>query len=263
MVLSVHGGPWARDNWGFDPSHQWLADRGYAVLSVNYRGSTGFGKRFVNASNREWGGKMHDDLMDAVKWAVDNGYAMQDKVAIMGGSYGGYATLVGMTFTPDAFACGVNIVGVSNLKTFLATIPPYWESSRALWRTRMGEETTPEGQKFLESRSPLSFVDRIKKPLLIAHGKNDPRVKESESQQIVRTMQSKNLPVTYVFYEDEGHGFARPENDLSFCAVAEHFLAEHLGGRAEPVGDDFKGSSIAVPVGAEHVKGLKEALEQK
>jgi dipeptidyl aminopeptidase/acylaminoacyl peptidase len=206
---------------------------------------------------------MHDDLIDAVNWAVDKGYAQKDKVAIMGGSYGGYATLAGMTFTPDVFACGVDIVGLSNLRTFLATIPPYWESGRAMWRTRMGDETTPEGLKFLESRSPLTFVDRIARPLLIGHGKNDPRVKESESQQIVKTMQSKKLPVTYVFYEDEGHGFGRPENRLSFNAVAEQFLAEHLGGRAEPVGNDFKGSSIAVPVGAENVKGLQEALSAK
>jgi dipeptidyl aminopeptidase/acylaminoacyl peptidase len=260
MVLFVHGGPWSRDSWGLNSTHQWLANRGYAVLSVNYRGSTGFGKKFVNAANLEWGGKMHDDLIDAVKWAIDKGYAQKDKVAIMGGSYGGYATLVGMTFTPDVFACGVDIVGISNLKTFMATIPPYWESGRVMWRTRMGDESTPEGQRLLESRSPITFVDKIKRPLLIGHGKNDPRVKEAESQQIVKTMHAKKLPVTYVLYEDEGHGFGRPENRLSFNAVAEQFLAEHLGGSAQPVGDDFKGSSIAVPVGAENVKGLKTAL---
>jgi dipeptidyl aminopeptidase/acylaminoacyl peptidase len=261
MVLFVHGGPWARDQWGLNSTHQWLANRGYAVLSVNYRGSTGFGKSFVNASNRQWGGKMHDDLIDAVKWAVDNGYADKDRVAIMGGSYGGYATLVGMTFTPDAFACGVDIVGPSNLTTFLATIPPYWESGRSLWRTRMGDESTPEGLKFLESRSPLSFVDRIKKPLLIGHGKNDPRVKESESAQIVKTMQDKKLPVTYVYYADEGHGFGRPQNRLSFNAVAEQFLAQHLGGRAEPVGNDFEGSTIEIKAGAENVNGLAQAVK--
>ena len=261
MVLFVHGGPWARDQWGLNSTHQWLANRGYAVVSVNYRGSTGFGKSFVNASNRQWGAKMHDDLIDAVKWAVDNGYADANKVAIMGGSYGGYATLVGMTFTPDVFACGVDIVGPSDLKTFLATIPPYWESGRALWRTRMGDESTPEGLKFLQSRSPLTFVDRIKRPLLIGHGKNDPRVKEAESAQIVKTMQDKKLPVTYVYYADEGHGFARPENRLSFNAVAEQFLAEHLGGRAEPVGNDLEGSTIEIKAGAENVKGLAQAIK--
>ena len=263
MVLFVHGGPWSRDSWGLNSTHQWLANRGYAVLSVNYRGSTGFGKKFVNASNREWGGKMHDDLIDAVNWAVEKRYAQKDKVAIMGGSYGGYATLVGVTMTPDVFACGVNIVGLSNLLTFLKTIPPYWESGRAMWYARMGDETTEEGRKLLEERSPLTHVDKIKKPLLIGHGANDPRVKQSESDQIVKTMQEKGLPVTYVLYPDEGHGFGRPENRLSFNAVAEQFLARHLGGRAEPVGKDFEGSTIEVKAGAEHVKGLEESLVRK
>jgi dipeptidyl aminopeptidase/acylaminoacyl peptidase len=262
MVLLVHGGPFARDEWEFNAAYQWLANRGYAVLSVNYRGSTGFGKAFVNASNREWGGRMHDDLIDAVNWAVDLGYANKDKVAIMGGSYGGYATLVGMTFTPDVFACGVDMVGPSDLTTFLATIPPYWESGRAMWRTRVGDESTPEGLKLLQSRSPITFVDRIKRPLLIAHGKNDPRVKEAESGQIVKTMRDKKLPVTYVYFSDEGHGFARPENKLSFYAVTEQFLAEHLGGRSEPIADDFQGSTIEVKAGAENVKGLAEALKR-
>ena len=152
----------------------------------------------------------------------------------MGGSYGGYATLVGLTFTPDTFACGVDIVGPSNLSTLLQSIPPYWESGRALWRIRMGDESTPEGLKLLEARSPLTRVDRIERPLLIGHGKNDPRVKETESAQIVKTMQDKKLPVTYVYYSDEGHGFARPENRLKFFAAAEAFLARHLGGAAEP-----------------------------
>jgi dipeptidyl aminopeptidase/acylaminoacyl peptidase len=206
---------------------------------------------------------MHDDLIDAVNWAVKQGYADKDKVAIMGGSYGGYATLVGVTMTPDVFACGVNIVGLSNLLTFLKTIPPYWESGRAMWYARMGDETTEEGRKLLEERSPLTHVDKIKKPLLIGHGANDPRVKQSESDQIVKTMQEKGLPVTYVLYPDEGHGFGRPENRLSFNAVAEQFLARHLGGRAEPVGKDFEGSTIEVKAGAEHVKGLEEALVRK
>ncbi|TKD05198.1 alpha/beta hydrolase family protein [Polyangium fumosum] len=263
MVLLVHGGPWARDTWGLNGMHQWLANRGYAVLSVNYRGSTGFGKKFLNAGNNEWAGKMHDDLIDAVKWAVDGKVADGAKVAIMGGSYGGYATLVGLTFTPDQFACGVDIVGPSNLKTLLATIPPYWAPMVATFHKRMGDPGTPEGTKLLEERSPLSHVGKIKKPLLIGQGANDPRVKQAESDQIVKAMQAKNIPVTYVLYPDEGHGFARPENRMSFNAVAETFLAQCLGGPVEPVGDDFKGSSLQVPAGVEQVYGISEALPKK
>jgi len=258
MVLGVHGGPWARDSWGYNSAHQWLSNRGYAVLNVNYRGSTGFGKSFINAGNREWAGKMHDDLIDAVRWAVAEGIADEDKVAIMGGSYGGYATLVGMTFTPEVFACGVDIVGPSNIQTLLETIPPYWAPVINVFTTRVGDHRTEEGREFLASRSPLTHVDRIRKPLLIGQGANDPRVKQSESDQIVKAMQDKNIPVTYVLYSDEGHGFARPENRLSFNAVADIFLAEHLGGRFEPIGNDFEGSSIEVPTGAEYVPTLKE-----
>nr|WP_235880142.1 S9 family peptidase [Polyangium aurulentum] len=262
MVLLVHGGPWGRDTWGLNSMHQWLANRGYAVLSVNFRGSTGLGKKFVNAGNKEWAGKMHDDLLDAVKWAVDQKVADASKVAIMGGSYGGYATLVGLTFTPEQFACGVDIVGPSNLKTLLSTIPPYWAPMLDTFKTRVGDPTTPEGEKLLASRSPLSFADRIKRPLLIGQGANDPRVKQAESDQIVKAMQAKGIPVTYVLYSDEGHGFARPENRLSFNAVAETFLAQCLGGPYEPVGDDFKGSTIAVPAGAEQIHGLRDVLKK-
>jgi dipeptidyl aminopeptidase/acylaminoacyl peptidase len=261
MMLWVHGGPWARDSWGYDPYHQWLANRGYGVLSVNYRGSTGFGKDFTNAGNREWAGKMHDDLIDAVRWAVEGKIADEEKVAIGGGSYGGYATLVGLTFTPEVFACGVDIVGPSNLQTLLETIPPYWAPALTLFTTRVGDHRTEEGRKFLASRSPLTYVDRIRKPLLIGQGANDPRVKQSEADQIVEAMQERDIPVTYVLYPDEGHGFARPENRLSFNAVADLFLAEHLGGRSEPIGDDFEGSSITVPTGAEQIPALKEALD--
>ncbi len=260
LVLTVHGGPWARDSWGLDPEHQWLANRGYAVLSVNFRGSTGFGKQFVNAGNREWAGKMHDDLLDAVEWAVREGIARRDKVCIMGGSYGGYAALVGLTFTPTAFACGVDIVGPSNLLTLLNTIPPYWEPGIAQFTSRVGDHRTEEGRRFLDSRSPLSFVDRIRRPLLIGQGANDPRVKQSESDQIVSAMQRKGIPVTYVVYPDEGHGFVRPENRLSFNAVVEAYLSQHLGGRFQPVGNDFRGSSITVPRGADEVPGLAAAL---
>jgi dipeptidyl aminopeptidase/acylaminoacyl peptidase len=260
MVLFVHGGPWARDSWGYHSYHQWLSNRGYAVLSVNYRGSTGFGKDFINAGNLEWAAKMHDDLIDAVNWTIEQGVADKDKIAIMGGSYGGYATLVGLTFTPDVFACGVDIVGPSNLRTLLETIPPYWAPMLTMFTTRVGDHRTEEGKKLLESRSPLNFVDNIKKPLLIGQGANDPRVKQTEADQIVEAMQSKNIPVTYVLYPDEGHGFARPENRLSFNAVTDVFLAAYLGGRSEPIGDDFENSSISVPAGKDHIPELKAAL---
>ena len=260
MVLLVHGGPWARDAYGYSSYDQWLANRGYAVLSVNFRGSTGFGKDFTNAGDGEWAGKMHDDLIDAVQWAVAEGVTTQDKVAIMGGSYGGYATLVGLTFTPDTFACGVDIVGPANLNTLLSTVPPYWASFYKQLVRRMGDPETEEGKAWLTERSPLTRVDAIKKPLLIGQGANDPRVKQDESDQIVNAMTAKDIPVTYVLFPDEGHGFARPENNKAFNAVAEGFLAQCLGGRAQPIGGDFAGSSITVPTGAEGVPGLAEAL---
>jgi len=260
MVLNVHGGPWARDNFGFDPEHQWLANRGYAVLSVNFRASTGFGKAFVNAGDREWAGRMHDDLLDAVDWAVREKITTPDKVAIYGGSYGGYATLVGLTFTPERFACGVDIVGPSNLETLLASIPPYWKSFFEELARRVGDPRTEEGRALLKDRSPLWRTDQIRRPLLIAQGANDPRVKQPESDQIVAAMKAKNLPVTYVLYPDEGHGFARPQNRTSFYAISEAFLSTCLGGRFEPVGNDFAGSSLQVPEGARNVPGLAEAL---
>jgi dipeptidyl aminopeptidase/acylaminoacyl peptidase len=264
MVLFVHGGPWGRDNFGYNSYHQWLANRGYAVLSVNYRASTGFGKSFVSAGDLQWGRKMHDDLLDAVDWAVKQGITTPDKVAIMGGSYGGYATLAGLTMTPDTFACGVDIVGPSNLITLLKSIPPYWASFRAQFTSRMGNPDTTDGRKMLAERSPLTYADKISKPLLIGQGKNDPRVNVNESEQIVKAMQAKNIPVTYVLYPDEGHGFRRPENNTSFNAVAEDFLANKcLGGRVEPIGSDFAGSTITVPVGADLLPGLNEALSAK
>ncbi|MEN1925421.1 S9 family peptidase [Luteimonas qiangzhengi] len=260
MVLLVHGGPWARDYYGYSGYDQWLANRGYAVLSVNFRGSTGFGKDFTNAGDGEWGKKMHDDLIDAVQWAVTEGVTTEDKVAIMGGSYGGYATLAGLTFTPDTFACGVDIVGPSNLNTLLETVPPYWASFFEQLARRMGDPRTEEGRTWLTERSPLTHVDNISKPLLIGQGANDPRVKQAESDQIVDAMTGKDIPVTYVLFPDEGHGFARPENNMAFNAVAEGFLGQCLGGRAEPIGD-LTGSSIQVPAGADIVPGLAEALE--
>lgn len=260
MVLLVHGGPWARDQWGYNGYHQWLANRGYAVLSVNFRGSTGFGKDFVNAGNLEWAGKMHNDLIDAVDWAVNNKIASKDKVAIMGGSYGGYATLVGLTFTPETFACGVDIVGPSNIITLLNTIPPYWLPMVEQFSKRVGDHRTEEGRRFLADRSPITRVNQIKRPLLIGQGANDPRVKQSESDQIVRAMQTMKIPVTYVLFPDEGHGFARPVNNMAFNAIVEGFLSQHLGGRAEAISDDLRGSTVQVPAGADAIPGLKEAL---
>jgi dipeptidyl aminopeptidase/acylaminoacyl peptidase len=261
MVLVVHGGPWGRDNWGYDTEHQLLANRGYAVLSVNFRGSTGLGKNFTNAGNKEWAGKMHDDLIDAVDWAVSEKIADPARVAIMGGSYGGYATLVGLTFTPEKFACGVDIVGPSNLITLLSTIPPYWAPMLQMFKDRVGDPTTDEGKKLLNDRSPLNLVEKIARPLLIGQGANDPRVKQSEADQIVRAMSEKHIPLTYILFPDEGHGFARPENNLAFYAVAEAFLAKQLGGRYEPIGNDFAGSTITSPQGSDQVPGLAEALK--
>ena len=259
LVLNVHGGPWARDAYGFDAEHQWLANRGYAVLSVNYRGSTGFGKQFINAGNLEWAAKMHDDLLDAIDYAVREKITTADSVAIYGGSYGGYATLVGLTFTPDRFACGVDIVGPSNLATLLGSIPPYWKAFFEQLAQRVGDPRTEAGRKLLAERSPLTRVAAIAKPLLIMQGANDPRVKQAESDQIVAAMQAKKLPVTYGLVPDEGHGFARPENRTAAYAVSEGFLSQCLGGRFEPVGDDFAGSSIEVRAGAQFVPGLPAA----
>ena len=259
MVLFVHGGPWARDLAGFNRSHQWLANRGYAVLSVNYRGSTGFGKKFISAGDLQWGRKMHDDLIDAVAWAVKRGITTPDKVAIYGGSYGGYATLAGMAFTPKSFACGVDIVGPSNLFTLLQTIPPYWEAGKQQFYQRMRNPTTDAGKALLRERSPLFAADRIERPLLIGQGANDPRVNVRESDQIVAAMAAKNIPVTYIVFPDEGHGFARPENNLAFNAVAENFLKPCLGGRAEAIGGAIKASTAQIKHGAEFAPGLAAA----
>jgi dipeptidyl aminopeptidase/acylaminoacyl peptidase len=260
LVLNVHGGPWSQDTFGYDAEAQWMANRGYAVLQVNYRGSTGFGKRFVEAATREFAGKMHDDLIDAVKWAVDNSITSADKVGIYGGSYGGYATLVGMTFTPTTFACGVDLVGPSSLVTLIESFPEYWKPFlEGTWYRRVGNPAHPEDRAFLLTRSPITKIAEIKRPLLIAQGTNDPRVTQKESDQIVAAMVEKKIPVTYVVYADEGHGFARPENRISFYAVAEGFLSQCLGGRFEPLGE-FKGAKIAVPQGAELVPGLAQAV---
>jgi len=230
-VVDVHGGPQVRDTWGYNPEAQWLANRGYLCVQVNYRGSTGYGKAFVAAGDREWGGKMHDDLVDAVGYAVAQGWADPSKVAIYGGSYGGYAALVGAAFTPDVFCCAVDIVGPSNLKTLLETIPPYWAPMIAQLYRRVGNPETDA--EFLWSRSPLSRARDIRIPLLIAQGANDPRVKQAESEQIVAALTEAGIDHEYMLFPDEGHGFAKPENRIKFYTAAERFLAKYLGGRYE------------------------------
>jgi len=241
MVLDVHGGPWARDAWGFDPEAQWLANRGYLCVQVNFRGSTGYGKAFVNAGDREWGGRMQDDLSDAVTYVTGQApdsqhsasqhWADPGRVAIYGGSYGGYASLAGAAFTPELFRCAVDIVGPSNLKTLIETIPPYWAPMIAQFHNRVGDPD--KDADFLWSRSPLSRAADIRIPLLIAQGANDPRVKQAESEQIVAALGNAGIEHEYLLFPDEGHGFAKPENRLRFYAAAERFLAHHLGGRAE------------------------------
>ena len=230
-VLNVHGGPWARDIWGYHYEAQWMANRGYACVQVNFRGSTGYGKAFTNAGDKQWGAAMHDDLVDAVEHVVKQGWVDPDRVAIYGGSYGGYAALVGATFTPDTFRCAVDIVGPSNILTLIETIPEYWQPQIALFHQRVGNPKTE--RDLLWSRSPLSRVDDIRIPVLVAQGANDPRVKQSEAEQIVAALGEKGLPHEYLLFADEGHGFAKPESRERFYAAAERFLAEHLGGRTE------------------------------
>jgi dipeptidyl aminopeptidase/acylaminoacyl peptidase len=229
MVLFVHGGPWGRDVWGLNSNAQWLSNRGYAVLQINFRGSTGYGKKYVNAGDRQWAGAMHTDLLDGKDWAVKTGVADAKKVCIMGGSYGGYATLAGVAFSPDAFACGVDIVGPSNLNTLLKTTPPYWSTLLATFHKRMGDT-----EEFLNTQSPLFKANQIEVPLLIGQGANDPRVNKAESDQIVAAMRKNDKPVVYYVFPDEGHGFARPVNRVAFDAATEEFLAKYLGGRFEP-----------------------------
>jgi dipeptidyl aminopeptidase/acylaminoacyl peptidase len=228
------------------------------VLSVNYRGSQGFGKGFLNASNLQWGKAMHDDLLDAVNWAVAQGITAKDTVCIMGGSYGGYATLVGMSMTPDVFRCGVDIVGPSNLISMLSTFPAYWASSTiTTFHLRMGNPETAEGKALLAAASPLTHVADIKRPLLIAQGANDPRVNHAESEQIVAAMKAHHLPVTYALFPDEGHGFARPVNNIAFFGAAEAFLSVHLGGNYLPLTQaELEASSMQVKEGKDGVPGL-------
>ncbi|MGI9539788.1 MAG: S9 family peptidase [Miltoncostaeaceae bacterium] len=233
-VLVVHGGPWSRDSWGYDAEAQFLANRGYAVLQVNYRGSTGFGKSFRHAAEREFAGKMHDDLIDAVRWIVDRGTADPERVGIYGGSYGGYAALVGATFTPDVFAAVVSYVGPSSLVTLARSFPAYWRPFLAsTWYRYVGDPEDPDDLADMEARSPLNRVDAIRAPLLVIQGANDPRVTQQESDQIVGALRERGIDVEYIVKDDEGHGFVKPENRLEAYGAIERFFARHLGGRAE------------------------------
>jgi dipeptidyl aminopeptidase/acylaminoacyl peptidase len=262
LVLFPHGGPWWRDYYEYQRYRQFLADRGYAVLNVNFRGSTGFGKRHLNAGDLEWAGRVHQDLIDSVDWAIENGVAIRDKVAIMGGSHGGYATLVGLAFTPDRFACGVDFFGPSSLETAMEALPKTLTAIRADMVRRMGDADTEEGRNLLRAHSPLTRAASIRKPLLVEQGGRDPRVKQAESDQIVAAVKANGTPVAYLLYPDEGHGFARPANRASFFTAAEVFLARCLGGRAEPPGADSQGSSVQVLEGAELVPGVAAAARR-
>ncbi|MDB4887988.1 MAG: peptidase prolyl oligopeptidase [Gemmatimonadetes bacterium] len=235
MVVLVHGGPWGRDQWGYNGTVQWLANRGYAVMQVNFRGSTGYGKQYVNAGDRQWAGAMRTDLLDGKEWAVRRGVADPARVCIMGGSYGGYATLAALAFSPDAFTCGVDIVGPSNLNTLLKSIPPYWSTMMSTFNRRMGDT-----EALLTAQSPLFKAGQITAPLLVGQGANDPRVNRAEADQIVDALRRNGRTVEYYVFPDEGHGFARPENNKAFNAASERFLAQWLGGRAEPVAADEK-----------------------
>jgi len=257
-VIIIHGGPSdERPEYGFFPLLQWLTNRGYAVFLADFRGSPGFGKAFMNAQNLEWGGKMNDDIVDQARWLVANGISRKDKIAALGGSYGGYATLAAMTFTPDVFACGVDVVGPANLETFMATIPPYWSLDH--FALQVGDPRTEQGRALLRARSPINKVDQVTKPILIGQGAHDVRVPQAESDRMVEALKKNGVKVTYVLYPDEGHGFMRKENSQSFFAITEVFLEGCLGGRSQSIGD-FTGSSIKVPFGANYIPGLEAAL---
>ncbi|KGB55754.1 X-Pro dipeptidyl-peptidase family protein [Sphingopyxis sp. LC81] len=261
LVLLVHGGPWLRDDLAFDPQHAWLADRGYAVLSVNFRASGGFGSDFMAKGDRKWSETMHDDLLDGVQWAIDKGVTAKDRVAVMGLSYGGYSTLVSLSFTPDTFQCGVDLAGPSNLVKQVAGMPDWWTWQRPQFVNRVGDPATKEGAADLMRRSPIARVDAISKPLLVTNGANDPRIFPSQSEEIVDALKARGKPVTYAFYPDEGHVYAKDATNISFAAIAEHFLSKCLGGPAEAYGDDLAGSQVELKTGAGFVPGLEQALE--
>lgn len=238
LVVLPHGGPWGRDTWGFDGFAQFLANRGYAVLQPNFRSSTGYGKNFLNLGNGEWGDSMQDDITDGVQYLIDQGIADPERIGIMGGSYGGYATLAGLTFTPDVYAAGVSIVGPSNLITLLNSIPPYWASVKHMFNVRIGNPDNPEDVERLKRQSPFYSAQKIKAPLLVVQGANDPRVKQAESDQIVVAARDNGIDVEYLIAPDEGHGFARRENRLAMAAAIEAFFAKHLKGRFQEAKSD-------------------------
>jgi dipeptidyl aminopeptidase/acylaminoacyl peptidase len=256
MVLLVHGGPWARDNWGYQPEAQLLANRGYGVLQVNYRGSTGYGKSFYNAAVKEFSGKMHTDLLDGVNWAVQQGIANPKKVGIYGGSYGGYATLVGVTFSPDAFACGVDYVGPSSLVTLIESFPPYWRPfMEGSWFRFVGDPAKPDERADMLARSPLSRVDSIRVPLLVVQGANDPRVTKVEADQLVAALRDRGVKVKYIVAPNEGHGFANPDNRLALYRSMEQFFGDCLGGRVQPtVGESISKHLTGLIVDPDSVK---------
>ncbi|MES1200881.1 MAG: alpha/beta fold hydrolase, partial [Pseudomonadota bacterium] len=256
MVLLPHGGPWMRDSYGFEALHQWLANRGYAVLSVNFRGSTGFGKPFLNAGNGEWGGKMQEDLLDAEQWAIDQHIAQPNHVAIMGGSYGGYAALVGLSSTPDRFACGVSLAGVANLSTMLNSVPPYWTAWREELYRRIADPRTPEGAQLLHDRSPVFRAAQIRNPLLLALGGHDRFASRPELDVIAQSARARRNGSIYLYYPNEGHGLVRPENRISFFAITEQFLGACLGGRVEPMGAALQDADLEAIDGADRVPGL-------
>lgn len=247
VVMYIHGGPWARDHWGYEPYAQFLANRGYAVMQVNYRASTGYGKHYLNAGNREWGtGAMQHDVTDAVQWLIKEGVADPKRVGIFGGSYGGYATLAGVTWTPDLYACGIPYVGPSNLVTLIESFPEYWKPFlEGSFYKRVGNPSVEADRQELIDRSPLFHCDAIKAPLLVVHGANDPRVKQHESDQIVVALRQKQKPVEYLVAGDEGHGFRAPGNRLALAVAMERFLAKHLGGRVQETVSEPTAAALA------------------
>jgi dipeptidyl aminopeptidase/acylaminoacyl peptidase len=227
VVINPHGGPWARDNWGFNPEVQFLANRGFAVLQMNFRGSTGYGKKFMESSFKKWGQEMQNDITDGVKWLIKEGIADENRIAIYGGSYGGYATLAGITNTPDLYAAAVDYVGVSNLFTFMESIPPYWEPYKEMLYEMVGNPNTKDSI-MMRANSPVFHVDKIKTPLFVAQGANDPRVVQAESDQMVEALKKNGVTVEYMLKKNEGHGFRNLENRIDFYNSMIEFLNENM-----------------------------------
>ena len=265
MVLLVHGGPWARDDWGYQPEVQFFSNRGYAVLQVNYRGSTGYGKSFYNAAVKQFAERMHTDLMDGVEWAVRRGVADPRKICIYGGSYGGYATLVGVTFTPDAFVCAADYVGPSSLVTLVESFPAYWRPfMEGSWFRFVGDPSNPADRADMWRRSPLSRVDSIRTPLLIIQGANDPRVTRREADQLAIALRDRGVAVSYLVAGDEGHGFLNPENRLAAYRAIEQLFGRYLGGRVQaevPLGVAARIEAMTVGVDTLTIPSRPEARD--